>query len=193
MADPTTSHCTAPEITLTEARIFTLGEVVTWTASDRLSGLATEASGFIDTSKVGSHTITITARDIAGNETVETVNYQVVYDFGGILQPINQNGSSVFKAGSTVPVKFQLKDNNGAFITDAVAKIGHSKQSNNVWGNVEEAVSTSAATTGNLFRYDAKDNQYIFNLNTKGLSSGTYKLTISLNDGTTQEVVISLR
>lgn len=181
---------TAPVINdFEDGAVFTLHQDVNWIASDNLSGLVTPENGTLDTSSLGKYTVT--AEDEAGNITKKS--YTVVYDFGGILQPINQDGTSVFKAGSTVPVKFQLKDANGAFITDAVAKIGYSKLSNNVWGDMAEAVSTSAATSGNLFRYDAKENQYIFNLNTKGLSSGTYKLIITLNDGTTQNIQISLK
>ena len=56
-----------------------------------------------------------------------------------------------------------------------------------------EAISTSNATTGNLFRYDATSSQYIFNLNTKTLSAGTYQLRIDLGDGVLRTVNITLR
>jgi hypothetical protein len=39
---------------------------------------------------------------------------------------------------------------------------------------VNGAESTSAATTGNLFRYSS--GQYLFNWSTKGLPTGTYLL-----------------
>lgn len=113
--------------------------------------------------------------------------------FGGILQPINQDGTSVFKVGRTIPVKFQLTDDSGNFIPDAVATIGLTKLSNGVAEGDLEAVSTSAATTGNLFRYDQTSNQYIFNLGTKGLSGGTYRLTITLDGGQTHEVNFGLK
>ena len=57
---------------------------------------------------------------------------------------------------------------------------------------VLEAVSTSNATTGNLFRYDATSGQYVFNLNTKTLSAGSYQLRLDLGDGVTRTVGISL-
>ena len=50
-------------------------------------------------------------------------------------------------------------------------------------GTVLEAISTSSATVGNLFRYDATGGQYIFNLNTKTLSAGTHQLRIDMGDG----------
>jgi hypothetical protein len=60
-------------------------------------------------------------------------------------------------------------------------------------GTYAEAVSTSAATTGNLFRYDPTSGQYIFNLGTKTLSAGTYSLRIDLQDGVIRTVNITLR
>lgn len=113
--------------------------------------------------------------------------------FGGVLQPINQDGSSVFKAGQTIPVKFQLTDGEGYFIPDAMATLSVTKLSSGVADGDVEVVSTSAATTGNLFRFDGSSNQYIFNLGTKGWSGGTYQLIITLDGGVTHEVSFGLK
>lgn len=173
---------TAPAVNVVDGGTYTLNQVVTWTAFDALSGLATPASGIIDTSTVGTKQQTIKATDNAGNTTERTISYTVKYAFSGVLDPINANGSSLFKAGSKVPVKFQLKDSSGAFVSTAAATLSYAKVTNNVAGTDAEAVSTSAATTGSAFRYDSTANQYIFNLSTKGLTAGTYQLTIKLND-----------
>lgn len=183
----------SPEITVEDGKKYTLNQSVTWTAKDDLSGLDTSASGSIDTSKVGSKTQTITATDKAGNTTTKEIHYQVVYTYSGVLQPINSDGKSIFKAGSTVPVKFQLTDSNGNFISTANATIYYEKYSTQILGNDVEAVSTSAATSGNQFRYDPSASQYIFNLSTKGLDIGTYQITIKLDDGTSHTVNISLK
>lgn len=115
------------------------------------------------------------------------------YVYGGVLQPINADGSSIFKLGRTVPVKFQLTDVQGNFITDAVANIYLAKVSDSGTGTEMEAESTSAATEGNLFRYDAGGNQYIFNLDTKPLSAGTWQIRIALDDGTSKYALMTLR
>ena len=112
------------------------------------------------------------------------------YHLGYSIGCIN-DGSSIFKLGSTIPVKFQLRDAAGNFVTNAVAKLYLTKIDNAVEGSELEAVSTSAASTGNLFR--CADNQYIFNLGTKSLTAGTWRLTIVLDDGTSRYVDISLR
>jgi len=134
-----------------------------------------------------------TAIDNAGNQASKSVTWYVRYGFGGIVQPINPDGSSIFKLGSTIPVKFQLRDANGNFVSTAVARIYAAKISDQIVGNEMEPVSTSAATTGNLFRYDGAANQYIFNLSTKSLSKGGWQLRIELDDGTSQLVTISLK
>ena len=52
---------------------------------------------------LGTHTVTYTATDNAGNTAVAksfTVTVQVPWS--GILQPVDANGNSSFKLGSTV-------------------------------------------------------------------------------------------
>lgn len=112
----------------------------------------------------------------------------VLFHTINFLPPINNDGSSIFKLGSTVPVKFELKDANGNYVSDAIAKIWVKRMPS---GAEEEAVSTSAATTDNLFRYAG--DKYIFNLATKGLEIGTWQIRVELDDGASWTVLISLR
>jgi hypothetical protein len=134
-----------------------------------------------------------------GNERIiKTISPQDVVPsvssyFGGFLQPINTDGSSIFKSGSTVPIKFQLKGPEGQFITGANAKLSYTFLSTRISGTELEATSNGAANTGNLFRYDTTSNQYIFNLNTKDMQKGTYQLKITFDDGLFKTVQISLK
>jgi hypothetical protein len=118
----------------------------------------------------------------------------VSFAWSGFLQPINNDNSSVFKLGSTVPTKFQLTGPS-AGISDLVAKIYIAKVSNAVVGQEIEPISTSAATVGNLFRCgDPGCSQYIFNWGTKGLTTGTYQIRVDMGDGVmTRTVFVSLR
>lgn len=184
---------TAPMINVENGGTYTLNKPVTWSASDELSGLATPANGVIDTSKVGLRTQTITATDKAGNTKTVTITYNVKYEFSNILAPIDPCGNSIFKVGSTIPVKFSLKDSSGTYVSTAAATITYARFSNNVFGKEVEAVSTSKANTRSEFRYDAASNQYVFNLRTKGLKPGIYRLTIALDDKSTYNVQILLR
>jgi hypothetical protein len=65
------------------------------------------------------------------------------------------------------------------------------KISNDVLGDPVDVESSSAATSGNVFRY--ADGYYIFNLDTSGLGPGTYQLQVDMGDGVLRAVNISLR
>src|SRR5262249_37670485 len=135
----------------------------------------------------GTTSVTATATDAAGNAATRSFPVQVSYAWSGVLQPINADNSSVFKAGSTVSGKFALTGDS-ACISSAVATLGYARVSADVVGPVNEADSTSAATAGNQFRYDASSGQYVFNWSTKGLAVGSYELQIDLGDGVTRTV-----
>ncbi|MEK7062577.1 MAG: PxKF domain-containing protein, partial [Patescibacteria group bacterium] len=143
--------------------------------------------------EIGSFEIKIVAEDYVGNITTEVIDFDVIYNFSGYLSPIKNDGTGIYKLGRTLPVKFQLTDVNGAFITNAAAHLFVAKISNGVVETEEMPLSTFAADTGNLFRYDPIDNQYIFNLNTSSLSQGAWRLRVDLGDGTTNTVLIFLR
>jgi hypothetical protein len=101
--------------------------------------------------------------------------------FGGFQQPINPDGSSVFKAGRTIPVKFALTDGFGDLITDAVCHLSVSQISSQVMGSVEETAEAVYADVGDTFRYDEEDGQYIYNLSTKGMPTGTWLLRVTVD------------
>jgi len=173
------------------------GAVVNYTAptaTDTVDGSVSascnKASGSVF--PLGTTTVTCTATDAAGNIGTESFTVTVTVAWSNVLQPINVDGSSVFKLGSTVPVKFQLSGAS-AGISNLVARLYIQRIGPGAAGADIEAISTSNATTGNLFRYDATSGQYIFNLGTKTLSTGTYKLRIDLGDGALRTVIITLK
>lgn len=116
------------------------------------------------------------------------------YSWSGLLQPINADGSSVFKRGSTVPVKFRLTDSCAGTLSFP-AEIFLAKVSDQVAGSDQEAPSTSAADTGNRFRYDPTGDQYVFQLATKPLSAGAWQIRVqgNLNEPPSTTVLISIR
>lgn len=141
---------------------------------------------------LGDTTVTVTATDKHNNTATATFKVTVRYSWSGILQPVNTNGTSVFKLGSTVPIKFSLTGAS-AGITDAVVSLKVAQISNGVTGTEAEAISTAASTSGSFFRYDSSARQYIFNLGTKTLTTGTYQLRLDFKDGSTNTVIISLK
>ncbi|HET8948477.1 MAG TPA: MopE-related protein [Candidatus Polarisedimenticolia bacterium] len=117
------------------------------------------------------------------------------YTWSGLLQPVNQDGSSIFQSKSTIPLKFRLTSCSGAAVTTAVATIEVLPYTDAIVGTVDEGtLPNTRADTGTLFRFDAKGGQYMFNLGTKGLlPSAAYILRIRINDGSVHDTIISLK
>lgn len=148
-------------------------------------------TGSVNTSAFGTYTLTYTSTDGSTNHAAVQRTVKVIFAWTNLLQPVNDDGSSIFKLGSTIPLKFQLT--GGGFGQIITAKVYVAKVSNNVTGSDVEATSTSAADSGNTFRYDSTAQQYIFNLATKPLSAGTWQIRVDLGDGETHTVLISLK
>jgi len=130
--------------------------------------------------------------------TVTSLSPYIIVETGpplswsGVLQPVNADHSSVFNAGSTIPVKFRLTGGS-AGITDLVAKLSFAMITEGVAGEVNEAGTNGQQTTGNQFRYAGGDGQYVFNWSTSGLAIGTYRLYFDLGDGVERTVDVGLR
>lgn len=112
------------------------------------------------------------------------------------LPPINlpPQPQSVFKIGSTIPVKFQLFLADGVTpVNTAVATIQVNKVSNGVPSTVNETAASTVPNQGIGFRYDPASQLYIFNLGTKNWSVGSYQIAALLDDGSQITVVVGAR
>jgi len=187
----------APVISVDQNLKFTLNStgLLPYLAFDLESGLVGEESRVltVDTTKVGAFKTNIIVMDQAGNVTVAEVNYHVVYDFLGFMQPINTNGTSIFKAGSTIPIKFKLNDALGISQGDAIASLTVTQLGSTVDGIVNELPINISASSTAYFRYDELSGQYILNLSTKGYPAGSYRLSVVLNDGVIHSIEIGLK
>ncbi|MFL6028121.1 MAG: PxKF domain-containing protein, partial [Friedmanniella sp.] len=184
-----------------QGQTYTLGSVpaATCSATDSFSGLASckvtvtggKANG------VGTFSYSATATDKVGNTTTVTGSYRVVYRFDGFLQPINDTAhqvgasTSIFKAGSTVPAKLQLKKADGTVVqaTAAPAWLTPVKGSA-MSAPVDETVYTASADSGSDYKFDS--GQYLYNWKT-GTGGSYYRIGVLLDDGQTYYVNIGLR
>lgn len=167
----------------------------TFAASDAHSGLASASSGTttIDTSSVGTKTTSETATDNVGHVASGSCSTAVQYMFGGLQQPINPDGSSIFKLNSAIPAKFHLTDAADKGVAGAVARLEVAKMTNDIEGTFMEAVAPgSSADDTNVFK-DQGGGNYQLNLKTTNLSTGTWVLKVVLNDGTEYRTYMSLR
>ncbi|MDP9444376.1 MAG: PxKF domain-containing protein [Actinomycetota bacterium] len=182
---------------------YTLGSVpaATCTASDSFSGVrsctVTVTGG--KSNGVGSFSYTATAVDQAGNTSTATGTYTVKYRFDGFLQPINDTAhqvgtsTSIFKAGSTVPAKFQLKNAQGQVVQAATAPVWLTPvKGSATTAPVDESVYSASADSGSTYRYDATGQHYIYNWKT-GAGGSYWRVGVTLDDGQTYYVNIGLR
>jgi hypothetical protein len=112
-----------------------------------------------------------------------------------LLQPVNEDGTSAFRRNSIVPVRFRVADADGHSIGTAGVvtdfRLIRTIQGEDIT-EVDEAVDSSTSHTE--FRWDAKDEQWVFNLSTRNLRAGfTYVYQITLDAGTTIEFQFGLR
>ena len=101
-------------------------------------------------------TVTCTASDKSGNSSSVTfkvwVKVQAPTDGSFFLKPIRSNGSSIFRIGRPVPVRFKLTGAS-AGITNLVARLSVTKLSSNVQGTVEDVSDETVDDTDMIFKY----------------------------------------
>ena len=171
-------------------------------AVDDLSGIQPGPCMNIDTSTVGFKSVTCWISDNAGNTTSTTVSYQVIYDFEGFLAPVTDCANnpcspytiSSFSAGSSISLKFQLKDANGNLVRTSTAprwlvplKIASAPP-------VEFPDDYQFQVTNVPYEWKKNLNAYVYNWSTKGLPKRTVWLVgVRLEDGKTYYVYVNLK
>jgi len=98
-----------------------------------------------------------------------------------VQQPINGDGSSVFKAKRGVlPVKFVVTKYNTQPSCTLPATISVTRASDQGLSVVDEEIYANSADNGSNFRIDSTACQYIYNVAASALGVGTYRVDISI-------------
>jgi hypothetical protein len=175
---------------------YLLNQVVSanYSCSDGGSGVAScvgaVASGAaINTGVVGNQTFLVSAKDVVGNHTSASTVYSVAFAFTALFDQTH-----AVKAGATMPVKVRLVDAAGRNVSSAGTVVQATQlvyPSTNAAGVVKHPGNANPDAN---FRYDASLGGYIFNLETTGLSSGTWELRFqATGDSTTHAVQFSVK
>lgn len=188
---------TPPAITVPSALDVTAtrsdGALVTWAASatdDHAGSIApvcAPASGSLF--PPGTTTVRCVATDPAGNVGSAAFEARVTFAWSGFRQPIKADGSSVFKAGRDVPVRFRLTGASSG-ITDLAARLRVSKVATTFLGSLWQRVAAQTAADGFPFRYDAASGQYVAKVR---LPAGRWALRADLGDGVERVVQVTAR
>jgi hypothetical protein len=185
-----------PQVTLTCPVNVILGSSASasWTAVDGGSGVATgyalgSITGLV-TSSIGQHTATapkgtsIDQVTPANESPAATCNYSVIYDWTGFFQPVDNNNLNVAKAGSAIPVKFNLGGNQGLNIFST----GYPASKTVACGSIDASTDNIEETWnagGSSLVYDATAQQYVYVWKTeKSWASTCRRLDVKLIDGT---------
>jgi hypothetical protein len=111
---------------------------------------------------------------------------------GQIQPPINPDGTSAFNVRrGVVPVKFTLTQGGVATCDLPPATIALTRTAGGVVGEVNESVYSGNADTGSNFRIDSC--QYAYNLNSRALGVGTYRVDILIDGQVVGNAVFALQ
>jgi hypothetical protein len=166
---------------------FKVDGVAVGSATTDGNGTATLTQVDVRALSLGDHTIFASFDgDCEYEPTSGTNTLGITYGVVAFQQPINADGSSVFRSVKTIPVKIIVKDGLGNPVTDAQASLFFATFSNNILGTEMETVPLANTNndTGNLMRLtDPSTGQYTFNWDTTGLANGTYRIRVGLGEG----------
>ena len=154
---------------------------------DAGSGVRTPASVSSRGGPLGTVTVTCSgAEDNAGNVAAPvSQSYHVRYGHsGGIGQPINPDGSSLFSQKRAVPVKFALQGDEPSGFAVTGFKLLRTPVPCQGGVVTENEAEAQPVTTSTSWRYDSVDDQYIFNASLAGTTVGNcYQYQVDLGDG----------
>ena len=156
----------------------------TCTASDTLSGLdgACVVSGY--SAAVGTHTVTATATDRAGNGNSDPRSYTVLaWTLKGFYQPVDMGGVlNAVKGGATVPLKFEVFA-GPTELTDvsSIKSLRAGEVACDATASVDDMEATATGAT--TLRYDATAGQFVYNWQTPKQPGKCYSVTMATQDG----------
>lgn len=151
------------------------------TASDGLSGPeGCTVTGY--SAAVGTHTLTATARDGAGNTGTRTATYRVTpWSFAGYEQPVDMGGIvNVIKGGSRVPLRFRLFAGGSAVTSISAVQMTAARVT--CQSGVPNDDLTLVTTGGTSFRYDST---FIYNWQTPRTPGACCAVTARSSDKST--------
>jgi hypothetical protein len=165
----------------------------TCAANDALSGPnGCSVVGYL--TSVGTHTMTATAYDKAGNAAQESRTFTVLaWSLKGFYQPVDMYGVyNTVKNGSTVPLKFEIFAGTTELIDVGLIKSLLYVQTNCDLTAITDDIET-LATGGTALRYDSTGGQFVYNWKTPSTVGKCYRVTMTTQDGSSLSAYFKLK
>jgi hypothetical protein len=170
----------------------------TCSANDGLSGL----DGFCSVggygTALGSHTVTASATDKAGNSASASATYTVLaWTLNGFYQPVDMSTPTTLvyntvRNGSTVPLKFEVFAGSTELTDVANVKSLMYAQTSCDANATTDDIETLA--TGNtVLRYDTVAGQFVYNWKTPATAGKCYRVTMTTQDGSSLVAYFKLK
>jgi hypothetical protein len=148
---------------------------------------------------VDTHTITATAKDNAGNVASTSISYEIVaWTIKGFYQPVdNPPIVNVAKAGSTIPLKFEvfktLRSDEEITDTSKIKQLMVQRTSNDKCNGLAPDNIDLEATGGTSLRYDPIEGQFIYNWKTPSYKNTCWQVTVYTIDGSSISALFWLK
>lgn len=164
-------------------------------ASDALSGLAGSCSVSGYSTAVGSHTVTASATDKAGNSASASATYTVLpWSLIGFYAPVEMNDVyNVVRSGSPVPLKFEVFAGRKELSDTSVVKSFTSALVACPAGTGDAMEETASAKGGTALRYDKTTGQFIYNWQAPRQAGACYRVTMMTQDGSSLVAFFKLK
>ena len=144
----------------------------------------------VNTRTAGSRTFRVTASDAVGLSAAVTHGFTVesAFNWQGFLAPLsNPPTLNLVPRGALVPIRWQLPDGRGGFVTNTASFASATVGSLSCGGAPSVPLDDTASGPSGI-SYDASTNTFTYNWQTSGNWTGCRRLTIKLRDNRTQEL-----
>jgi hypothetical protein len=164
------------------------------TASDSVSGVAScSVEGY--STEVGTHVLTATATDVAGNTSTASMSYSVLpWTLVGFAKPIDMDTFNMLKAGNTAQLKFEVFAGSTEVTADVVASVAEQQLDCATLapvGGSEPAGSTPKKKAQPLV--DSSGGRFTVRWESPNLAGTCWRVTVSTPDGSSLSALFKLR
>jgi sugar lactone lactonase YvrE len=156
-----------------------------------LSCVGNTANGeAVNTRTAGARTFKVTGKDLALFSSAVTNSFTVdsSFNFTGFLAPSSEPPTlNLVARGSLVPIRWQLPDGNGGFVTNT-ASFSSASVGSLTCGSAPVVPYGDTAGGPAGITFDAATNSFVYNWQTTASWTGCRKLTIKLKDNSLHEL-----